>query len=45
MNERWNLESIYKGFDDPAFEQDFATMKEKVAEMTAGASLVDNKMT
>ena len=38
MNERWNLESIYKGFDDPAFEQDFATMKEKVAEMTAFAA-------
>ena len=38
MNERWNLESIYNGFDDPAFEQDMAALKEKVAAMTAFAA-------
>ena len=35
MNEVWNLDPIYKGFDDPAFEQDLNTLKEKVAEYTA----------
>ena len=35
MNEVWNLDPIYKGFDDPAFEQDLNTLKEKVAEFTA----------
>ena len=23
MNERWSLDSLYKGYDDPAYEQDF----------------------
>ena len=31
MNEVWNLDPIYKGFDDPAFETDLAALKEKVA--------------
>ena len=31
MNEVWNLDPIYKGFDDPAFEEDLAALKEKVA--------------
>ena len=31
MNEVWNLEKIYKGFDDPAFEADLATLKEEIA--------------
>lgn len=35
MNEVWNLEPIYKGFDDPAFEADLTALKEKVAEFTA----------
>ena len=35
MNEVWNLDPIYKGFDDPAFEQDLNTLKEKVAAYTA----------
>ena len=30
MNEVWNLDPIYKGFDDPAYEQDVALAKEKV---------------
>ena len=31
MNEVWNLDPIYKGFDDPAFEKDLTALKEKVA--------------
>ena len=34
MNEVWNLDPIYKGFDDPAFGADMNTLKEKVAEIT-----------
>ena len=42
MNEVWNLDPIYKGFDDPAFEQDLATLKEKVAEFTAFTQTLEN---
>ena len=35
MNEVWNLEPIYKGFDDPAFEADLTALKEKVAAFAA----------
>ena len=35
MNEVWNLDPIYKGFDDPAFEQDLAALKEMVASFAA----------
>ena len=35
MNEVWNLDPIYKGFDDPAFEADLALAKEKLAAFTA----------
>ena len=42
MNEVWNLDPIYKGFDDPAFEADLNTAKELLAKFTAfTASLVD----
>ena len=34
MNEVWNLDPIYKGFDDPAFEADLAALKENVAAFT-----------
>ena len=30
MNAVWNLEPIYKGFDDPAFAADMAALKEEV---------------
>ena len=30
MNEFWNLDPMYKGFDDPAFEADLAAAKEKL---------------
>ena len=29
MNEVWNLDPLYKGFDDPAFEADLNAAKEK----------------
>ncbi len=35
MNEVWNLDPIYTGFDDPAFEADLAAAKEKLAAFTA----------
>ena len=35
MNGLWNLDPIYKGFDDPAFEGDLEILKQKVAEFAA----------
>ena len=35
MNEVWNLNSIYTGFDDPAFEKDLAALKEQVTAFAA----------
>ena len=35
MNEVWNLDPIYRGFDDPAFEADFSALKEKIGEFDA----------
>ena len=37
MNEVWNLDPIYKGFDDPAFEADMAALKDAVAAIAAFA--------
>ena len=37
MNEVWNLDPIYKGFDDPAFEADMAALKNEVAAINAFA--------
>lgn len=37
MNEVWNLDPIYKGFDDPAFEQDLAKLDALSGEFTAFA--------
>ena len=37
MNEVWNLDPIYKGFDDPAYQADLAAMKQLVADFTAFA--------
>ena len=34
MNEVWNLDRIYKGFDDPAYCADFETLKEMVSKLT-----------
>ena len=41
MNECWNLDNLYKGFDDPAFDADMTALKEKVAEMTAFAGRLE----
>ena len=35
MNGVWNLDPIYRGFDDPAFEGDLQTLSQKVAEFAA----------
>ena len=35
MNDVWNLNPIYRGFEDPAFEVDFAALKEKIAAFDA----------
>ena len=37
MNEFWNLNPIYKGFDDPTFEADMAALKDEVAKIIAFA--------
>jgi len=34
MNERWNLDRIYTGFDDPAFGADVEKAKQKLTEFT-----------
>ncbi len=34
MNDVWNLDPIYKGFDDPAFEADVAAAKQELAAYT-----------
>ena len=38
MNEVWNLEKIYTGFDDPAFAADFEQLKKIVADFNAFAA-------
>ena len=35
MTEVWNLDRIYNGFSDPAFEKDYADLKQAVADVTA----------
>ena len=35
MNEVWNLDPIYKGFDDSAFEADMAALKQQVEDINA----------
>ena len=35
MNEVWNLDPIYKGFDDPAFAADMEKARALVAEFAA----------
>ena len=42
MNGLWNLDPIYKGFDDPAFEGDLENLKQKVTAINAfTATLAD----
>lgn len=35
MTETWNLDCIYQGFQDPAFEADLAELKQAVADVSA----------
>ena len=42
MTEVWNLERIYKGFDDPQWSADFDAMGKKVAEITAFAKTLQD---
>ena len=35
MNEQWNLDPIYRGFDDPIFDMDLAALKERIVEFAA----------
>ena len=41
MNEVWNLEPLYKGFDDPAFEADMQKGKALIAEFKVYAAGLD----
>ena len=41
MTEVWNLDRIYKSFDDPAFAADSAALKEKVAQIVAFSKTLD----
>ena len=42
MNEVWNLDPIYKGFDDPAFEKDLADAKEAISQFAAHVQQLQN---
>jgi pepF/M3 family oligoendopeptidase len=42
MNDVWNLDPIYKGFDDPSFAADMAALKDKVAECSAFVAELSN---
>ena len=42
MNEVWNLDPIYRGFDDPAFGQDLAALKKTVADFAAWTKELDD---
>jgi len=38
MNEVWNLDPIYRGFDDPKFAEDMEMLRQSVAQITAFAA-------
>lgn len=42
MNEVWNLDPIYKGFSDPAFEADMEALKIKAGEAAAFAQSLED---
>ena len=42
MNEVWNLDPIYRGFDDPAFERDLNALKKIVADFAAWTQNLDS---
>ena len=41
MNEVWNLDRIYQGFDDPAFEADIDALKQASRECAAFAASLE----
>ena len=41
MNEVWNLDSIYRGFDDPALEADLQSLREMAGDYNAFAASLD----
>ena len=43
MNGQWNLEVLYKGFDDPAYIADFEKMQQLLAEFAAFADGIENR--
>ncbi len=43
MNQVWNLDPIYKGFDDPAFEQDMKSLEETVSQVEAFAASIQEQ--
>jgi len=43
MNEFWNLDPIYNGFDDPAFETELEQMKALTAEFSAYAAALEDQ--
>ena len=42
MNEFWNLDPIYHGFEDPAFDADMQVLAQKVQELTAFAKTLED---
>ena len=42
MNEVWNLDPIYKGFDDPAFDADMTALKQCIADYNTFADALAN---
>ena len=43
MNEFWNLDPIYQGFEDPRFEEDLSALKNKAAEMADFAASLEQQ--
>ena len=43
MNEVWNLNVIYEGFEDPSYEKDLTQLKEKAAAYAAYTATLDEK--
>ena len=41
MNQVWNLDPIYRGFDDPAFDRDLTELKDAVAEFASWTRSMD----
>ena len=37
MNDVWNLDPIYRGFDDPRFEEDLSALKQSIAQFSVFA--------